>query len=154
MKLFLMRHGDAEFNTTNDSKRQLTDVGRANVREIVLRDKAELASIDTIWVSPYVRAQQTAQIVTELLDQKINCITHSFLKPSGDPHVVFNELQDKDLSLLLVTHQPLIGTMVNLLAGLEPGRHRLGTAALACMELEVVAPSCGELNWLHQPAYQ
>jgi len=154
MKLFLMRHGEAEFNLNNDAQRQLTDVGRANVREIVLRDKAELSHIDTIWVSPYVRAQQTAQIVQEVLDQPVHCVIQSFLKPSADPHSVFNELQEKDLSILLVTHQPLIGTMVNLLAGLEPGRHRLGTAALACIELEVVAPACGELNWLHQPVYQ
>lgn len=154
MKLFLMRHGEAELNASSDSQRSLTDTGREDVHQMVLRHQTELSAVNEIWVSPYVRTQQTAEIIVNSLEQPTILITQDFLKPSSDPNIVFKTVGKSGQSLLLVTHQPLIGTMVDRLAGLEPGSHRMGTAALACIEADIIAPACGELCWLHQPTFQ
>jgi len=153
MKLFLMRHGEAELAARNDSQRCLTDSGCEDVRQMAERHRQELAAVDALWVSPYVRAQQTADIVSDVLGTLNSRETQPLLKPSSDPNAVFKALEGKEQTLLLVTHQPLVGTLVDLLAGLEPGSHRLGTAALACIEADVMARGCGELCWLHQPTF-
>lgn len=154
MKLFLMRHGDAEFNASIDSQRQLTDLGKENAHQMATNHRDDLSSVSKLWVSPYVRAQQTADIVSNVLDNSVPRETQAFLKPSSDPNTVFAAVEKQQQSLLIVSHQPLIGTLVDLLAGLEPGSHRMSTASLACIEIDIIARACGELLWLHHPAYQ
>lgn len=58
MKLWLLRHGEAEPHASRDSERRLTAHGRKEV----LQSAARLAGLplDGILASPYVRAQQTA----------------------------------------------------------------------------------------------
>ena len=57
--LAILRHGDAELLSA-DSQRQLSDYGR---QQIALLAKADLSFIDCIWVSPFLRAQQTKDLV-------------------------------------------------------------------------------------------
>ena len=65
MKLWVLRHGQAESHAPTDAQRNLT----AHGREEVLGSAAHLIgqSIAAILASPYVRAQQTAQLVREAL---------------------------------------------------------------------------------------
>lgn len=65
MKLWLLRHGEAEPHASRDSERRLTAHGRKEV----LQSAARLAGLplDGILASPYVRAQQTAELVREAL---------------------------------------------------------------------------------------
>ena len=70
MRLFFIRHGQAEhnksmvLNETNQIVSNLTPKGRAEVRRSA-RQLAEDVEIDTIYCSPLIRCQQTAQIVKE-----------------------------------------------------------------------------------------
>ena len=54
-------------------------------------------------------------------------------------------------SIALVSHQPLVGTLIDDLGGFECGRYRMGTAALASLSCDPMAALCCTLDWLIHP---
>ncbi len=71
MKIFIMRHGEAEHYAQSDAERALTERGRsasAAVAKACVEQGYQL--FDKVIVSPYLRAQQTWQEVATLFDAK------------------------------------------------------------------------------------
>jgi phosphohistidine phosphatase len=107
-----------------------------------------------IWASPLVRAQQTAEIALSYFPG-LKIQTTDLLVPEANPQVLMNWL-DKlnaqfigtDRSLLLVSHQPLVGALVNLLCGKPGDYYPMGTSSLAAIRAQVVAADMGDLLWL------
>ena len=110
MRLWLLRHGQAEPKARTDAQRNLTDVGRREVEGAAapLRDQ----SLQVILVSPYQRAQQTAEIVRQALGFTGPVETVPWLTPDSDPADAMLYLDRRtEQRLLLVTHQPLVGAL-------------------------------------------
>ncbi|MDP9533701.1 phosphohistidine phosphatase SixA [Pseudomonas protegens] len=149
MKLWVLRHGQAESHAPTDAQRNLT----AHGREEVLGSAAQLIGqpISAIIASPYVRAQQTAQLVREALGFEAEIRTVPWLTPEANPLLVLQQLDGAD-NLLLVSHQPLVGSLIGLL---QHGHLRdpqpMNTASLA--ELEGDWPLAGlmTLNGVKHP---
>nr|WP_276554520.1 phosphohistidine phosphatase SixA [Pseudomonas peradeniyensis] len=141
-----MRHGEAEPRANSDAERRLTGHGR----EQVLRSAAHLLGqpLQAIIASPYVRAQQTAALVHGALGFAEPVRTVPWLTPDSDAQQVIGEVERLGLEhVLLVSHQPLVGSLVGLLEhghGQQPAP--LSTASLA--ELEGDWPLAG-LMTLH-----
>jgi phosphohistidine phosphatase len=142
VKLWILRHGEAEAHAPSDAERNLTEHGRGEV----LRSAAHLMGqpISAIIASPYVRAQQTAQLVRDALGFVPDIRTAPWLTPDGNPLRVLEKL-DTDDNVLLVSHQPLVG---NLISFLQHGHQRqpepMHTASLA--ELEGDFPLAGLMS--------
>lgn len=154
MELFLLRHGNAESSAPKDSERQLSAAGREELRAVLGSCQEALAKVDCVLVSPYVRAQQSCEIAREYLAHITDeqQYTVDFLKPTGSPRAVFDWAANANCgAVLMVTHQPLVGTLLDELCGFEPGLYRMGTAALAAVDAEVVARGLGDFLWLKQP---
>lgn len=154
MDIFLLRHGNAESSAPRDRDRKLSAQGREELRAVLSACHTELAAVDAVLVSPYVRAQQTCEIALQYLPQISvqQQQTVDFLKPGGNPQAVIDWAYTTSCqSVLMVTHQPLVGTLLDELCGFESGRYRMGTAALAAVRASVVARGLGELLWLKQP---
>jgi phosphohistidine phosphatase len=134
VKLWILRHGEAEAHARTDAERNLTERGRAEV----LRSAAHLIGqpLGAIIASPYVRAQQTARLVREALGFVPDIRTVPWLTPEGSPEQVLAHLEAED-NVLLVSHQPLVG---NLISFLQHGHSRqpqpMYTASLAQLEGE------------------
>ncbi|VVO22561.1 phosphohistidine phosphatase SixA [Pseudomonas fluorescens] len=139
MKLWVLRHGEAEPHARSDAERNLTENGRKEV----LSSAAQLIGqpLSAIYASPYARAQQTAQLVREALGFEPEVRTVQWLAPDHDPPAVVDELDSLD-NVLLVSHNPLVS---NLIAYLQQGHwrepQRVGTAGL--VELEGDWPLAG-----------
>lgn len=149
MIVFIMRHGEASIGADSDAARELTDDGRRDVATMIKRYHNALGQVDEIWVSSYSRAQQTAKIAAESLNKPL--LTQEWLTPTGSTDNVVDALRESGKTVLIVSHQPLVGTLVDRLADLEPGRYRMSTSAIACIETEVMLYGCGDLRWLHHP---
>ncbi|MGI1677316.1 MAG: phosphohistidine phosphatase SixA [Cellvibrionaceae bacterium] len=148
MKLFVLRHGEAEYSAPTDEERQLTDHGGNEVRSIVEKKLTKLKSVQHIFVSPYVRAQQTAAIVHELLPD-IPMTTLPIITPDGKVSEVLDFLQKENIeNVILVSHQPLVGDLVSQMVGQPVGFYRMSTAALAYIKTDVFAAGCGTLRWI------
>ena len=114
MKLWLLRHGEAEPQARTDAARELTRHGRKEV----LHSAAHLVGrpLTAILASPYVRAQQTAELVRESLGFAAPIVTVPWLTPDGDLAEALRYLNAQgDQELLLVTNQPLVGELASLL---------------------------------------
>ncbi|NBB13527.1 phosphohistidine phosphatase SixA [Pseudomonas sp. SLFW] len=113
MNLWILRHGEAQSRARTDAERELT----ANGREEVLTSAAHLLGQPLRWIiaSPYVRAQQTAELVRQALGFTDAVVTVPWLTPDSDPRKV---LENLDLyasdDVLLVSHQPLVGSLIGL----------------------------------------
>lgn len=166
MKLFILRHGDAEVYASSDDQRQLTEQGRRNVTQTATKYAKELCTVDSVLVSPYVRAQQTADIVLSSLSLEdtaqanaLSVSTVDFITPDIPPQTVINKLfslqeQMSDANILLVSHQPLVGYLINLFCQGQPnfmGGYPMSPASLACLEMDVIAAGCADLVFLHNP---
>lgn len=158
MPLFIMRHGEASpalFNSQStpeqsDRLRPLTSDGRKEVYQHINDQRAHLNNIDEIWASPFMRAQETALIAKNILEKPLT--THNGLHPGGRADHMIEAIQASEKTLLVVSHQPLVGIMVDQLAGAEPGRYRLSTASIAMIDAPIIAAGCGQLKWLHHGA--
>ena len=153
MKLWLLRHGQAEPQARRDADRQLTAHGRKEV----LQSAGHLAghALDGILASPYVRAQQTAELVREALGFAGAVGTAPWLTPDDDPRDVLRFLDGSgEQNLLLVSHQPLIGALGGLLVhGSRDEALPMGTASLAELEGDCPLARLMNLVSLYHPGH-
>ena len=142
MKLWILRHGEAQAHARTDAERELTEHGRAEV----LRSAAHLIGqpISAIIASPYVRAQQTAQLVREALGFVPDIRTVPWLTPDGNPQQVLEKL-DTDENVLLVSHQPLVGSLISFLQH-DHQRQPLPMYTASLAELEGECPLAGLMS--------
>lgn len=115
---FIMRHGMAELNASNDTLRKLNDFGKQQVIDSAawFKEQNNISRIDIAFVSPYVRAQQTFDIFKRnlMITQYIEC---DMITPDAKASVFHDYLlsisQDQDCekghqSILIVSHMPFV----------------------------------------------
>ncbi|MDR8014220.1 phosphohistidine phosphatase SixA [Ectopseudomonas guguanensis] len=151
MRLWLLRHGQAEPQAASDAARELTAHGRQEVQQAA----AQLAGrpLTAIVASPYVRAQQTAELVRDALGFAGKISTVPWLTPDSDPREVLKYLDERaGAEVLLVSHQPLIGALGGLLVhGHRQEPLPMRTASLAELEGDIPAAGLMELLALIHP---
>lgn len=152
MRLWILRHGEAEPTAASDAERQLTDHGRAEVASMA--PQLEGHALEAIIASPYRRAQQTAELMRQELGFRRSSITVDWLTPDSDPLMVLDQLADRvEGELLLVSHQPLVGQLLSLLLDGHRQRHYpMPTAGLACLDMVLPAAGVASLISLDDPA--
>lgn len=149
MKIVVMRHGDAVSGADNDASRALTELGLTQSRAMACWLALQLNKFDKVLVSPYLRAQQTWQGISELLSaDRIEACDD--LVPGGDAERVLDyllALESECHSVLLVSHLPLVGHLVaELCPGVMPPM--FVTSAMVAIELQA---GQGHLLWQQAP---
>lgn len=148
MRLFILRHGDAVPGAI-DSQRELSDWGYEQVRRIAEQHIDDAAIIEQVVSSPFKRAAQTADIFTRIT--RINNIAIDWLDdltPQGSLRALEGFLhQTQAENILLVSHLPLVGLLIDYLTG-ETGS-QMGTANLASLSMDYPAQGLATLNWNH-----
>lgn len=144
MKIFILRHGQAEPYQTNDAVRRLTEKGITDTQKVLTEKLSALANINAIFASPLVRAQQTATIASTMLKKEIK--TTDLLEPEANIQKLFNWLETiKENSILLVSHLPLVGILANDLCGFDGNRIQFYTSSLVGIECDFPASGLGNL---------
>jgi phosphohistidine phosphatase len=161
MKLFVLRHGIAVEPGTagyeHDSDRPLTPEGVSRMREIARALEVLDVKPDAILTSPYVRAQQTAEIVATALRLKKHLHVCAHLACGGDPNQLIAEINRshaKADSVMLVGHEPYLSSLAVWLTTGKPGGASLEMkkGGLCVLELEQLrAGRCAMLQWLAPP---
>lgn len=113
MKLYLIRHGTAEAGAADDMNRNLTARGESQARGAANWLAKNIKGSVSLWVSPYLRTQQTAAPIAKALG--INIVDHQCLQPEMTPQKVVDELCQEQKNIILVTHLPLVGRLASLL---------------------------------------
>ena len=151
MKLWVLRHGEAvpHGSRPHDSERELTEHGRKEV----LSSAAKLIGqpLTAIYASPYLRAQQTAQLVREALGFEPEIRTVEWLTPDTEPDKVAEQMVAVS-DVLLVSHNPLVGNLLSYLqhgAGHPP--ERVSTAGLAELKGDELLVGSMKLDSIKHP---
>ena len=152
MKIFIGRHGQASFDAESDRARPLTATGILETEK--LRDQyfSELEQVQIIWASDLKRANETACLYASKLGLEIE--TKNFLSPEGDAKRVLKKLQslDDEASVLIVSHQPLVGELVSVLCeGNVYAAHPYVPSEIVVIECEVAEPGMGAIVGNYQP---
>ena len=157
MKLYLMRHGIAlelaEAGVASDEERPLSPKGRKKTRQVA----QGLATLDVrpevVASSPLLRARETAEIVADVLDARIDLCPA--LAPGGKIKDLVEWLEEAaEDTILAAGHMPdLAETLSYLISGDARARFEFKKAAVALVEFDGRPRiGAGTLAWLLPPA--
>ncbi|CAM4022537.1 phosphohistidine phosphatase SixA [Vibrio neonatus] len=150
MNVYIMRHGEAGSFASSDAERTLTARGEVQslqvAQEVV---KQGVSHFDLVLVSPYIRAQQTWDVIKGLFsaDKVEECAD---ITPYGHSEDVYQyvcamaEIQ-KPQSVLLVSHLPLVGYLTAEFVN-DMAAPMFPTSGFAAIDFDL-ASSNGELMW-------
>ena len=156
MEIYILRHAIAVERGTpgykKDSDRPLTKEGEAKMRQIAEAMLGMELKFDLILSSPYVRAEQTAQIVANELDEEVTFT--DLLVPDGNALDLIAEINDeKPQRVLLVGHEPDLSRLISVLVtGGSDAAIELKKGGLCKLTSEKLSfGQCATLNWLLTP---
>ena len=149
MRLYLLRHADAESPRTTDAARELTSEGKRQAETVGACCRRLGLRPDVLLASPYRRTVQTAEAVAAALED-VEVKTEGFLASGMNPEAAYAGLQAYGWagSMMLVGHQPDIGELAASLLGLnDAGGMPVGKATLIGMTVDRFAPYAGSLDF-------
>jgi len=138
MRVYLVRHAESINSAGNmpDSARYLNARGRLSFREMSRRFREAGGLPTLIFTSPFVRAVQTAEILSEALGYDGEVVVSPQLSPGFDMDGL-NEVLDGcpgETEIAFVGHAPDLGDMLALLLSL-PGGYAMRKGAIAALDL-------------------
>lgn len=140
MWVHLLRHGIAIDPTDpacpTDPERYLTEKGKSRVRVGARGLKALGITPEIIVTSPYVRAQQTAQIAREELGEALEIVESDLLIPMAEPSKIVELLRGRtEQNILCVGHSPNLDLVAAHLTGADEPVTSLKKAGAASIEI-------------------
>ena len=160
MNLYILRHGLAAQRSAShlqtDRRRPLTDEGEKKIRKIVRAMKAMELSFDLILTSPFLRAQQTAAIVADVMKARKRLEPADELAVGASPKDLLARLdtrQPHPENVLLVGHEPYLSSLMSvLLAGTPAIKMELKKGGMAKLAVTSLKPGRhATLEWFLTP---
>lgn len=147
--LYIMRHGEAVPVAAKDSERTLSEYGKQQVAAAAKHLVG--VNLDRCIASPYLRAQQTANIVVQSSNQDLKIETEAKITPDDSAANVVRLLEHHvgEGDVLMVSHQPLVSAVSGLLLkGDAVEGVPFGTGTIAALEFEDFGLGLATLKWL------
>jgi phosphohistidine phosphatase len=153
MNLYIMRHGESSWDTQIDSERSLTDFGQQQATAVGQYLSEANISVDLVMVSPYKRAQQTANKVLDKFPL-VKTIESSNFTPESSVAVAQESVEAAgDKNILLISHLPLVANLAGYLTADDSasrGQH-WSPATIACLRGDDFLPGCMIVQWIKSP---
>ena len=139
--LYIVRHGEAEPMAAQDQLRCLTEHGCWEAKRTALWLKTQVGQFEQVYASPYVRAQQTKNIIIEKGPDALELETVPGLTPEGDAKQIMDFIlasidapADSEHNILCVSHMPLVSYLIGEFTGYTP---IMATAGVAKIKLDI-----------------
>ena len=155
MDIYLLQHAQA-MSSDNDPTRPLSKVGKSTINRIAEYSRMIGVSVDRIYHSEKLRAQQTAEILANYLKVSDNVEKKTGLNPSDKVEPIRNwlkQLVSNDFkSVALVGHLPFLDKLTSLLVSGSADTHVV-TFQNACIVKLVPKSSSDEytIQWILTP---
>jgi len=134
LRLYIVRHAIAEERNEwegDDASRPLTDLGIERMQLAVKGLHSIVDDLGVIITSPYVRAQQTAELLQAQFS-KSKLVESKLLVPSSTPSKVTSLISELgEETLTLVSHEPLCSSFLERASA---GRVMFKKGAVAALE--------------------
>jgi phosphohistidine phosphatase len=112
MRIYLVQHGESK-SEEEDPQRRLTDKGIAEVRHVVNFLRPLELVVDTVWHSGKTRAQQTGELLAEVLRARL--VQRVGLGPKDQVVATKEALKQTGGNLMIVGHMPFLGKLAAVL---------------------------------------
>jgi len=136
VKLYLVQHGKAK-SKDEDPDRPLTKQGMEEVRTVgkFVAQNGE-NHLDSVYHSGKTRAQETAQVLAEVIPSGRGVMDSDGLKPLDDPAVWAERIEKTEKDIMLVGHLPHLSKLSALLVNGDADRQVVGfqNAGVVCLE--------------------
>ncbi len=132
MIVYLVRHGEAGDNIP-DSERELTDRGIAQISSVAKKLKEKKVDVSLIQHSTYLRAKQSAELISQIVLGENQEKEVQNLTPEDDPAQWVVELEQGTEDRVLVGHNPFMSKLSYILGGPQ-GFVQFQTATIAAFE--------------------
>lgn len=151
MRLYLVQHGEAKAEVENP-QRPLTDRGRVEVERVSNLANKLAVKPSYIFHSGKLRAEQTAEIIADVLEVSKEPEAVSGLNPNDDVQQWVAKISQQEENLMLVGHLPFMDKLASLLlcGNEDAGVVQFRYGAIACLERE--ASGTWRLQWVLTPA--
>jgi phosphohistidine phosphatase len=152
MRIYLVRHSEAVDRVPSmpDAARYLSARGRVSFREMARRFRDAGGLPTRILTSPFVRAVQSAEILSETLRYDGEVVVDARLSPGFDV-AKLNAVLDgcpSEREIAFVGHEPDLGGILTRLLSLPQG-YAMRKGAIAALELPIAGdPLRAGLAWL------
>ena len=150
MRLYLLRHAEAEPHRADDFSRRLTEKGESQILRVGEFLKGHDVRPELILSSPVLRAKETAAIVAEVLGMDPPTDA-PWLACGMNPERAISELSGyaKLDSLMIVGHEPDFSSLIASLLDLSRSPSvQVGKASLTCINLLRIQSGSGILQFL------
>ena len=140
MRIYLVRHSEAvdRVPPMPDAARSLSALGRVSVRERARRFRDAGGRPTRIVTSPFIRAVQTAEILSETLRYDGEVVVDPRLSPGFDVASLRSVLDDcpSEREIGFVGHEPDLGAILTRLLSLPQG-YAMRKGAIAALDLPI-----------------
>lgn len=148
MKLYLVRHGEADPLAATDHERELTELGKERVSKAAQVLKRLQTEPKIIYCSPRIRAVQTAEIIGDALGIDITVTEEvNFGFDNTNIHTLIKDLRSRE-DVMFVGHNPDMSQIVHKMTGASLSMKKGGLARIDIINSKVHR---GELVWLIAP---
>ena len=153
MKLYIMRHAQAEAGAQMNPTRRLTAIGKDQAHLMGRWFKRQSEKPEIVIQSSFKRSQQTAKRVAEELDCPI--ITSPGIDPDGNPESAWITIktigaEQKAEYVLAVSHGPLVELLLAHLTG-SPLARQFHFAHAAIAHFATTSGNRGIMHWMVTP---
>ena len=151
MIVYLLRHGIAEdWSRGGDAQRALTEEGVIRLQRATVGWKRIVEHVDQVFVSPLLRAQETAAIFCDAVATCAERVETTLLVPEARPLAALEMIHCAQLEgrrgIACVGHEPNLGGLLGLLlTGSERSAIPFKKGMLAVVDLESSASMTGRL---------
>lgn len=146
-----MRHGEAAFKSedpkqglTPEGKRAIEKLARQLVDKFADQTKERNIGIKQIFHSEKTRAQETAEIMANIIAPEVTPLCHENLKPNDNPSNLLTDINTWTQDTLITSHLPLIPGLLNLLTT-DQGTVSFEPGTIACLDK---SGSSWQLEWV------
>ncbi|MGA1867747.1 MAG: phosphohistidine phosphatase SixA [bacterium] len=114
MKVYLIRHGHAK-SSDEDPQKPLSHVGRETIKKVSPSALKLGMNIEKIWHSTKLRAKETAIIVADFFEGRVELIERKGLAPNDEVRPIAHQLVKRDENIAIVGHLPFLNRLASLL---------------------------------------
>ena len=155
MHIILMRHGEAVPFAPNDADRILTPKGKSQATNTGSQLKRGGWSPETVYCSTLIRAQQTAELVIDVMRLDVIANKVEGITPEDDWRDAITMIENLALNnSLFVFHQPILTQIVGHLTEGDPryvGLLHAVPATAYILQLDAFLPGIATLVGSYQP---
>ena len=114
MKLYLVQHAKAASKDI-DPDRSLTEEGLRDIQKVAAFIKSLNLSVDYLWNSGKKRAQQTAELLAEVITINREQTARDGLAPNDDVKEIEHQIMSAKQDIMIVGHLPFLSKLASLL---------------------------------------